>query len=325
MLKLSNYIENAPYLRERSSLAVQCIKTPIGYFFEEGSALKFLNNNDAVITIDDMVMCWAILPDCKVIFTSGMLGCENNEFTILSPGKEKDNKVYGNVGRDGALYYMENGMLVRRDTNDELKVLLCLKNATGVSAYEDMLAVDYNYKDTTFSSVLFYDYDGQKKNTVSQKRFLFDVYNQITHCLIDPVKFEKLSDENAITKDGTLRALIDDLCDPSLKNVTRNGVNCIIDKLKEFDLLHRGSVSMYRKLEAIIDEIGVNDEFQDIIINIMDYCSVRRYAGRQIGRLITNPVYERIRDLTKKYDNEQMKLVLSNRGSLIKAIDENNV
>lgn len=63
MLKLSDYIENAPFLREQSSLIVQCIKTPVGYFFEEGSTLKNLDNNDTIRIIDDLVYCWAF---CRI-------------------------------------------------------------------------------------------------------------------------------------------------------------------------------------------------------------------------------------------------------------------
>lgn len=99
-MKLSDYIENAPFLRERSSLTVQCIKTPVGYFFEEGSTLKYLDNNDIIRIIDDLVYYWAVLPDCRLIYSIGLFGCENNGFTIISPGNNGDERIIGEIVKD---------------------------------------------------------------------------------------------------------------------------------------------------------------------------------------------------------------------------------
>ena len=103
------------------------------------------------------------MPDCRLIYSVGLFGCENNGFIIISPGNNGDERIIGEIGKDCALYYLEKNMLVRRDKEDELTVMLCVKNATSVGVDENLIAISYYYKDTTFSSTVYFDYNGKSK------------------------------------------------------------------------------------------------------------------------------------------------------------------
>lgn len=262
-----------------------------------------------------------VLPDCRLIYSVGLFGCENNGFTIISPGNNGDERIIGEIGKDCALYYLEKNMLVRRDKEDELTVMLCVKNATSVGVDENLIAISYYYKDTTFSSTVYFDYNGKKQEDTSHKRLLNDIYSQITSLLLDRSKLEKKNFNNETANDTVIMPMID-YRNLSEDAISRVGVNYILELLKRCDLLHKGSALMYRKLEKMIDDLGIDDEFQDIIINIMDYCTTKRYPGRQIGHLITNPVFERIQQLSENHKKDEMKSILSSRACLEKAMED---
>lgn len=163
-MKLRDYVLNSSKYAFRSNLFVwNRFDVSLGFYEEHKGELCFNGNDGNTMLIGQNVEIWFVMDDETIVFDD-VYCLEKNEFWMWN----RDRLCTGAVDNGGNLVFVKDGWMVRMYSEGEvIKLAKVPEGACNVSIQGNTIYLNRPYKDTEYTYLEAYDYQGCKNEQES--------------------------------------------------------------------------------------------------------------------------------------------------------------